>query len=227
MRFGALIITRSKNVDPSQRLTIARNKILNKCDFIVDIGANDGQWISAVRRSNVKTKALCIEPLPTNFSRLTSIEFKNIDFLNYAVGNKNGEITINEASNSGLSSSILKMGSAHKSAAPGVRFSRKLKIKIIKLSKVLTDYKYNKIFVKIDTQGYELDILKSLDSDTWKKIYAFEVEVNLVATYRNCGLIEQVIALLRSKGFHPYRVEPGFGMPNFGQQLQMDVLFKK
>jgi FkbM family methyltransferase len=227
MRIGSLTITRTKNVDPSQRLTIARNAILKKCDFIVDIGANDGQWISAVRRSNIGIKAIFIEPLPTNFQRLTSIDFKNIDFLNYAIGNQNGEITINEASNSGLSSSILQMGSAHKSAAPDIKFSRKLKIKITKLSKVLKDYKFNKIFVKIDTQGYELDILKSIDSDNWKNIYAFEVEVNLVATYRNCGLIEDVIALLRSKGFHPYRVEPGFGVPNLGQQLQMDVLFKK
>jgi FkbM family methyltransferase len=227
MRIGSIIVTRSKNVDPSQRLAIARSEILANCDFIVDIGANDGQWISAVRISNNKTSALCLEPLPKNFKRLTSRGLENVDFLNFAVGNRNGVATINEASNSGLSSSILPMGPAHKNAAPHVKISRKLEIKIAKLSKILEDYNYKKMFIKIDTQGYELDILKSINSATWKKVYAFEIEVNLIATYKNCGLIEEVISLLRSKGFHPYRVEPGFGMPNFGQQLQMDILFIK
>lgn len=227
MRIGSIIITRSKNVDPSQRLEIARNKILSNCDFIVDIGANDGQWISAVRMSNNKTNALCLEPQPINFRRLTSRGLENVDFLNFAVGNRNGVATINEASNSGLSSSILQMGPAHQNAAPHVKISRKLKIKIAKLSKILEDYRYKKMFIKIDTQGYELEILKSINSETWDNIEAFEVEVNLVETYKNCGLIEEVIRLLRSRGFYPYRIEPGLGMPNFGQQLQLDILFIK
>jgi len=32
---------------------------------------------------------------------------------------------------------------------------------------------------------------------------------------------------LRNRGYQPLRLENGFGMPNFGQQLQMDVLFVK
>jgi FkbM family methyltransferase len=227
MRLGSLIITRSKNVDPKQRLAIARDTILEHCDFILDIGANDGQWISAVKKSNIQTKALCIEPLPTNFTRLTSLDLRNVDFLNSAVGNKNGEIIINESSNSGLSSSILQIAKMHTNAAPNVKFVRKLSVKILKLSKLLKDKNYKKIFIKIDTQGYELEILKSIDSATWKKIYAFEIEVNLVSTYKSCGLIEEVINLLRNRGFNPYRIEQGFGMPNFGQQLQMDILFTR
>jgi FkbM family methyltransferase len=183
--------------------------------------------MSVVRKSNPKTKALCIEPLPTNFAKLISIGLQNTDFLNLAVGNKNGQIFVNQASNSGLSSSILQLGVFHMNAVPEVKMMRKFKVRIRKLSSILGGYKYKKIFIKIDTQGYELDILKSINSATWRDIYAFEVEVNLVETYKNCGLIEEVIMLLRSKGFDPYRIEPGLGMPNFGQQLQMDILFTK
>jgi hypothetical protein len=40
-------------------------------------------------------------------------------------------------------------------------------------------------------------------------------------------LIEDVIKFLRKKGFQPLRLENGFGMPNFGQQLQTDIIFVK
>jgi hypothetical protein len=63
MRLFKLIITRAKNVLPNEKLASARQLILNKCDFVVDIGANNGQWIAEVRAHGYNGKAICIEPL--------------------------------------------------------------------------------------------------------------------------------------------------------------------
>jgi hypothetical protein len=35
------------------------------------------------------------------------------------------------------------------------------------------------------------------------------------------------VEFLRNKGYTPLRIENGLGMPNFGQQLQVDILFVK
>ena len=227
MRFLSFILTRAKNVLPNEKLASARQIILNKCDFVVDIGANNGQWISEVISRGYKGNALCIEPLKKNYEILNSRNINSISTLNCAVGNKNGYTSIYKASNGGLSSSILELGSYHKNAAPNIKFIGEEKVKISKLSKILKNTKYKNIFVKIDTQGYEFEILKSVSKNDFNNIFAFEIETNLVSTYKNVTLIEDVIKFLRNNGYKPVRIENGFGMPNFGQQLQVDILFIK
>ena len=63
MRLFNLILTRAKNVLPDEKLSAARKLVLKKCDFVIDIGANNGQWINVVRRQGYNGPALCIEPL--------------------------------------------------------------------------------------------------------------------------------------------------------------------
>jgi FkbM family methyltransferase len=227
MQFFNFIFTRTQNVLPSKKLAAARKLILKNCDFIIDIGANDGQWINEVRRGGYKGEALCIEPLKENYIKLESRNFTSTSFLNCAVGNLNGYIYINKSSNNGLSSSILELDSYHKSAAPNIKFIKKEKVKILKLSKILEASRHKQMFVKIDTQGYEFEVLKSINKRTFNAIYSFEIETNLVTTYKNITLIEDIIKFLRNKGFKPMRIESSFGMPNFGQQLQADILFVK
>jgi FkbM family methyltransferase len=227
MRIFNFVLTRAKNVLPQEKLASARELILENCDFVVDIGANNGQWISGVRNQGYKGEAVCIEPLKKNYAILLARNLRNTIALNCAIGNTNGYTYINVASNDGMSSSILELDDYHKSAAQNISFIEKQKVKISKLSKVLKTSTHKKIFVKIDTQGYELEVLKSINKSSFDNIYAFEIETNLVSTYKNASLIEDVIKFLRNKGYQPTRIENGFGMPNFGQQLQMDILFVK
>jgi len=227
MRIFNYVLTKSKNVLPEERLAAARRLVLNKCDFVIDVGANDGQWISEVKKHGYVGQGICIEPLKDNYMRLKSRNFENITYIKCAIGNFNGYTYINRASNNGLSSSILDLDSFHKLAAPGIKFINKEKVKILKLSKILKADIHKQIFIKIDAQGYEFEILKSINKKNFNNIYAFEVETNLVSNYVNSTLFEDIIKYLRIRGFRPIRIENGFGMPDFGQQLQADILFIK
>ena len=219
------MLTKTRNVLPSEKLSSARQNVLKKCDFIVDIGANDGQWMNQVRKRGFKGNALCIEPIKANYKSLELKELEKTSIMNCAVGNKNGFVEINLASNNGLSSSILELDAAHKNAAPEIEFVGKEKVKILKLSKILETNKYKNIYVKIDTQGYEYNVLRSISKENFSNILAFEIETNIVSTYKETHLIEDVIKFLRQKGYQPMRLENGLGMPNFGQQLQVDIIF--
>jgi FkbM family methyltransferase len=225
MRIFNFILTRTKNVMPEEKFAAARQLILENCDLAVDIGANNGEWITAVKCNGYDGKAICIEPLKKNYMRLKNNNFNNVISLNCAIGNRNGYIYINQASNDGKSSSILQLDNYHKLAAPNIKYVGREKVKISKLSKILETYTEKKMFIKIDTQGYEFEILKSINRNNFKNIYAFEIETNLVSTYKNVILIEDIIKYLRNRGYRPTRIECGFGMSNFGQQLQSDILF--
>jgi FkbM family methyltransferase len=227
MKFLNFIFTRARNVLPNEKLAAARKLVLQDCDLVVDIGANSGQWMSMVRKHGYMGEAICIEPLEKPFLKLKERKFDNIIALNCAVGNKNGHIIMNIASNDGESSSILELDHYHEIGAPHVKYIGKEKVKIFKLSKILQTSTHKKIFVKIDTQGYEIQVLKSIKKKHFNEIYALEIESNLVSTYKSSTLIEDLIKFLRGKGFQPFRIENGFGMPNFGQQLQVDILFVK
>ena len=227
MKILNFTLTRSENVLPQKRLDAARKLVLENCDFILDIGANNGQWIATVRSHGYGGEAICVEPLKKNFNKLKEGKIQNTIFINCAVGNRNGYIYINQASNDGLSSSILELDDYHINAAPSIKYIGKEKVKISKISKILETDTHKKIFVKIDTQGYEFEVLKSINKRNFNAIHAFEIETNLVSTYKDATLIEDVIKFLRNKGYRPLRIENGFGMLNFGQQLQVDVLFVK
>jgi FkbM family methyltransferase len=227
MRIFNFILTRAQNVLPGEKLAAARQLVISNCDYVVDIGANSGQWISEVRSRGYKGAALSIEPIKKHYAELRARNLENTVALNCAVGNKNGHTYINLASNGGLSSSILEFDSYHKDAAPKIKNVGKEKIKILKLSKILEKNTKKKIYIKIDTQGFEFEVLKSINKSDFNRIYCFEIETNLVSTYKNVVLIEDVIKFLRKKGFQPLRLENGFGMPNFGQQLQTDIIFVK
>ena len=227
MKIFNFILTRTKNVLPQEKLAAARKLVLQNCDFVIDIGANNGQWMAEVRNHGYSGEAICIEPLQKNYNKLKVSTFHNTVAINCAIGNKNGYVYINQASNDGLSSSILKLDDYHINGAPNIKYTGKEKVKISKLSKILETNTHKKIFVKIDTQGYEFEVLKSIGKNNLNRVYAFEIETSLVSTYKKVTLIEDIIKFLRNRGYQPLRIENGFGMPNFGQQLQVDILFVK
>ena len=97
---------------------------------------------------------------------------------------------------------------------------------MVPLSLVLDEYVDRSIFLKIDVQGLELGVLQGVIDRDWVRISGLLIECNLVATYEGSALVEEVIAFLRQRSLTPFRIENGFGEVNFGQQLQVDVLFK-
>jgi FkbM family methyltransferase len=221
------ILTRAKNVLPDEKLAAARQLVLQNCDFIIDIGANNGQWITDVKDRGYKGQALCIEPLKKNYVKLKSSNFHNTSTLNCAVGNSNGYIYINNASNDGLSSSILELDNYHKNAAPSVEFISKEKVKIRKLSRILEGNINQKIFVKIDTQGYEYEVLLGT-INSLKYISIIQLELSLINLYENQKKWIDIISFLQKKNFKVIKFLEGFEDKKINEILQIDcVLIRK
>ena len=139
---------------------------LKKIDCILDIGANEGQYVNKLRRIGYNKKIISFEPLSSAFKILKkkSIKDKNWNVYNFGIGEKEKDVDINISKNS-FSSSILKILPIHTRGAPESEYFSKEKISIKRLDALseIDISKLNKIFIKIDTQGYEEQVVLGIE----------------------------------------------------------------
>ncbi len=199
-------------------------------DTVFDVGANVGQYGSLLRDIKFEGRIVSFEPLSSAYQKLvaTSRQYKNWETENIAIGDSDGEIEINIAANS-ASSSILDMLPNHVKEAPHSRYINKEKVKLYKLDSIYPKYIKDgeKVFLKIDTQGYEKIVLDGAE-EFLKHVTGLQIEMSIVPLYSNEFLIDDMISFLQSRGFGLYSLENGFSSKETGQLFQVDgVFFRK
>ncbi len=226
--FNLKVIKIVNQFSNSYRLVLSFNE--KKIDYILDVGANEGQFVKELRFYGYRDKVLSFEPLLEAHEKL--IEFSKDDndweiFRPIALGNKNIKNIINISKNS-VSSSILNMSEEHIANSPDSRFISKQSIEEIKLDDIFNELKIeNKnLFLKIDTQGYEFQVLEGAQ----KNLHLFKgilVEVSLTELYEGQKPWLEIINLIQSHGFKLWSVDRGFTNKKNGKTLQMDLCFFK
>jgi FkbM family methyltransferase len=148
-------------------------------------------------------------------------------FKRCAVGSQPLTTFINVAGNSG-SSSMLDMLPRHINAAPDSRYSSKQEIEVITLDSVFDEISkgHKNIFLKIDTQGYEHEVLAGAVKSL-KKIEAVQLELSTAPLYTSQYLYEYFFEFFRNNDYSLWGLMPGFCDPNTGELLQFDALFVK
>ena len=80
--------------------------------------------------------------------------------------------------------------------------------------------------IKLDTQGYELEVLKG-GENSLKNTKAVLMEVSLLDIYKNCPLVADVIAYMTNRNFVLYDICSLMRRPLDGALYQSDFLFVK
>jgi FkbM family methyltransferase len=218
----------SRGLYPDQDLQ-RRLKIINdyKIDTLFDIGANTGQYAKEMRALGYNKRIISFEPLKDAFKELkkTSLKDKNWTVNNYAIGNENGKKVINIAGNS-YSSSIYNMFPLHIKNAPNSKYIGQQTIKIKKIDSIFNTIANieSKVMLKIDTQGYEKNVIDGA-AKSLNKIVIIQLEMSILPLYENEMLFIDMIQYLAKKGFQLFSLENGFSSPESGQLLQVDGLF--
>lgn len=199
-------------------------------DLLLDIGANTGQSAIQARHEGYVGKILSFEPLLEAHSALcknaVNDEMWSI-FKRCAIGNKSSISSINVAGNSG-SSSMLDMLPRHISAAPESQYSSKQEVEVITLDSIFNEISkgHKNIFLKIDTQGYEHEVLAGA-VNSLKRIEAVQLELSTTPLYSSQYLYEYFFEFFRKNEYSLWGLMPGFCDPNTGELLQFDALFVK
>ena len=214
------------------RLIRNRFKLLDtfKIDTVLDVGANIGQYASQIKKGGFKGEIHSFEPLSVAFRQLEqkSLYVPNWHVYNYGFGEKNHSTSIHVASNLS-SSSIFSMKQKHIDAAPEVSYVATEEIEIKTLDAVYADLFPNneRVFIKIDTQGYESKVLLGGKESIANSIVGMQLEMSLFELYDGEWLYHDFINYLRDIGFRLYSIEPGLFNYETGELLQMDGIFFK
>jgi len=199
-----------------------------KIDFIVDVGANEGQFGESLRESGYKGSIVSFEPLVTAYRVLLDVSKRDPKWLVHtrcAVGDSVGEVEINISANS-VSSSVLPMLNSHIQAAAHAGYIGKDKCSVITLDSVMPTYigSSKSILVKIDTQGYEWQVLDGA-SNLIKNAKGVLIEMSLVHLYEGQMLWKDIMGRLEQEGFVLWALQPAFIDPHNGRTMQLDGLF--
>lgn len=197
-------------------------------DLVLDVGANSGQYGKQLRKDGYKGKILSFEPIASVYNDLKNRVGAdgNWDCIKTAIGNSTDDVTINISRNL-VSSSILEMEAKHLENAPESLYIGQEIVQQTTLDDIILKnelYKNSNIYLKIDTQGYEMQVLTGAEQ-SFKHIKAIEVELSLVSLYQGQSLLPELLALLYSKGYILYSINDAFVSKKNGQVLQIDGIF--
>lgn len=202
--------------------------VYHNIDLLLDVGANVGQYALKARSEGYAKRIVSFEPLSSAYSVLKSAARSDdlwIVHSRSAIGSMDGEIEINMAGNS-YSSSILPMLSSHEAASPDSAYVGKDRVPITTLDSVFGDYAgaNERVFLKIDTQGYEKAVLDGA-KDCIERVDVVQLELSLVPLYEGQELYEYFLSHFRNLGFKIWSLIPGFSDKKTGQLLQFDAVF--
>lgn len=204
---------------------VVRTLAARDLDTVLDIGANVGQYATALRRAGFTGRIISAEPLSGAYQELARRASRDAAWttLNLAVGREPGTAEINVAANS-YSSSILGMTQAHLDGASDSRYVAVEEVEVTTVAALVAEHGLDpaRTLLKIDTQGYESEVLAGA-GDLHGRFDAVQLEVSLVELYEGQRLAEDLVGEIRGLGYRLQTLETGFSDPD-GRLLQCDVL---
>lgn len=193
-----------------------------KSNYVIDVGGNTGQYRNFIRRVIGYTgKGCSVEPIPGFAKKIRDEAANDEDWTIYecALGSRKGELEINLQ---GELSSFLELNKTGREYFNSKAESR-IKVPIDTLTSILPEYASN-AFLKIDTQGYEIEVLKGAE-EVLNKISIIQLEAPFIGIYQDQPSLSDIVDYMLSKQFLPagiFRANVG-GYPE--RMIDADMLF--
>lgn len=196
---------------------------------VIDAGANAGQFFHFVRNEvGFSGPVLSIEPLPELARGLRSRATPNWKIEEAAVGRTEGRETLQVTAGSEFSSlrtphtdyRELFDGQSSTVATISVRT-----VTLDALLRIHSAWLGNRIYLKLDTQGYDLEALAGLDQ-YMSNIAASQCEAAFIPIYQDAPLIDETISAFRDRGLTLSSVFPN-NAGHFPRLIEVDCFFVK
>jgi FkbM family methyltransferase len=204
---------------PSQSNSLERIKQLGfNPQFCIDIGAYEGTWTVEFKEVFPNCAVLMIEGQTEKKNALEKIKksYSDVDYNITLLGANESSVIFNKYE---TASSVLTEHHATNAETE----SRMLKT----LDSIVTPTFFGKPdFIKIDTQGYELEILKGAEI-TMQVAEFILLEVSFLDIYKNCPLVADVLSFMQTKSFVVFDICTLMNRPLDGTLYQSDFLFVK
>ncbi len=201
-------------------------KKVKKINTLIDIGSNKGQFILLCYKFFPSLTVYSFEPIKEILEgQKKFLNFKKkIYFFNFGIGNKNKTLkfSITQRKDSSSFLTVNKYQNYNKNYS----IYERRNIKIKKLDRILKNKNLaNPILVKIDVQGYELEVLKG-SKKILSRIDYLLLEVSKSRMYNNQPVEKEIIDFLIKKKFKILK-KGLWSKINKTSFYQRDILFKR
>ena len=224
-RFGFDIIRFNARSSPLAR----RIKLFDHfgIDLVFDVGASTGGYARELREYGYRGRIISFEPSTKAFSALKGAADKDPswEISHMALGKETGSAQLHLSANN-ESSSFLNLKKRHTSAYPSASYVGTETVVLSCLDDEFSKYyrEGSKPFLKIDTQGFELQVLYGAEV-CLRKFVGVQVELSLTPLYEGEPSYLEIISHLQERGFSLMSFQPVIDDPRTGQLLQVDGLF--
>lgn len=197
-------------------------------DFVVDAGANRGQFSLVCRRLRPGALIVAFEPLPEPASvyRALFVDDARVRLHANALGGERGEAAMHISARDD-SSSLLPIAKAQSDNYPGSGEVGTHMVTVGPMSDFIAAEDFGgQNLLKIDVQGYELEVLKSAEA-LLRRFEWIYVECSYLPLYEGQPLAKDVAEFITARGFAltgRYNVSTIEGSE---EPLQADFLFTR
>ena len=195
-------------------------KKLGKVDNLIDVGSNKGQLSLLVRNYNKKCRIYSFEPQTKFLEIQKKLINYNIKFYDFCLGNKNFKTNFYITKRKD-SSSLLKPIYFKKTK---YKIIDKININVHKLDSIVNIKTTQKNLIKLDVQGYEMQVLMGA-SKLLNKIDYVIVEISTKKIYHNQINYINILNFLSKKKFKLIKVYNKVKLKD--NIYQADYFFKK
>lgn len=203
--------------------------VIQQCffDHVLDVGANRGQFSLFVNSLFPSIPVYAYEPLSCEADKFQRIHFlmDEVRLHRIALGSKIDETEFH-ISKSADSSSILPIGRLQEYLFPATKHASTCRVRVAPLDSFPDHWKKaSRAFLKIDVQGYELEVLRGAVQALKHCAYVY-VECSEVPLYDGQALRPAVQEFLEQHGFcHRSRQNETYDAQ--GTLIQADHLFER
>ena len=223
-----------KRFSPSASYELRTATILKsqQIDFVIDIGANTGQFAESLFDFGYQGKVLSFEPVKSAYDvlqkRSSSVENWEVAE-RCAIGDQDGQVTIH-VSNDTQFSSIKPMKNSYSKTNNEAKVIATEEIPLYQLDSIISKYcslEEHRVLLKIDTQGFEKQVLEGA-KNTLTKVVGLKIEIPLYPIYDQVDFtFYEILDFMKQHDFLPFSFNnEGINLKT-GRVYEMDGLFIK
>jgi FkbM family methyltransferase len=194
---------------------------------IIDVGAHQGEFASGMKSTLPGVQVYSFEPQPECYTALAERlqQYPHTQAFCLALGSTAGQLSFHQSVFT-KSSSLLPLSQLHKDAFPFTAETHLIQVEVVTLDSLANQLNLTpKVMLKLDVQGYELEVLKGAQKILPKVDYVL-AETSVGGTlYEGEANLKQLEDFLESFGFKFAFRWDQLENPQDGSVLQVDAMF--
>jgi FkbM family methyltransferase len=193
----------------SEPLRTARLLQHHDIDFVIDIGANTGQFAESLYDFGYRGQVLSFEPIATLHATLQQRARRHPGWTigeRCVIGERDGKAEFNVTEDT-VFSSLLPIKREFVEQVGRSQIVRRETVPIYRLDTILPRYlpeTAQRILLKVDTQGYEKQVLAGA-ANTLETVRGIKIEMPLYPIYEHSEFnFYEIVDFVRERNFQPY-----------------------